>query len=301
MSAETQPSRSQAIACLLVAMLGWGLVWPANKFLLESLPPFWFAAVRSAIAAATIFLVTVPSGRLVVPPRADLPVLLNIALLHMTGFAVLAAIGLQLVPAGRSVVLAYTTPLWVMPAAALLLGERLTGRRVVGVVLGLLGLALLFNPFAFDWSDRRAVLGHAALLLAALCWALSIVHIRAHKWHSTPFQLVPWEIFLATLVLVAVALGSGERFSVEWNAPLIIVLLASSTLGLVVPYWAIASAGRGLSANTVSLGMLGAPLIGIAAAAIVLGEAVGLAVWIAVLCVIGGVAVAHLPFSFGRN
>jgi len=112
---------------------------------------------------------------------------------------------------------------------------------------------------------------------------------------------VPWEIFLATLVLVAIALVSGERLSVQWNMPLVIVLLASSTLGLVVPYWAIASAGRGLSANTVSLGMLGAPLIGIAAAAIVLGEEVGLAVWIAVLCVIGGVAVAHLPSSFGRN
>lgn len=301
MSAETQPSRSQAVAYLLVAMLGWGLVWPANKFLLESFPPFWFAALRSAIAAATILLVTVPAGRLVVPPRADLPVLLNIALLHMTAFGLLSVIGLQLVPAGRSVVVAYTTPLWVMPAAALFLGERLTGPRVLGVALGLVGLALLFNPFAFDWSDRRAVWGHAALLLAALCWALSIVHIRAHKWHSTPFQLVPWEIFLATVILVAVALGSGERFSVQWNAPLAIVLLASSTLGLVLPYWAIASAGRGLSANTVSLGMLGAPLIGIAAAAIVLGEEVGLAVWIAVLCVIGGVAVAHLPSSFGRN
>ncbi|MFN0299917.1 MAG: EamA family transporter [Burkholderiales bacterium] len=77
-------------------------------------------------------------------------------------------------------VLAYTTPLWVMPAATLFLGERLTPRRVIGVALGLLGLAVLFNPFAFDWSDQSSVVGHGALLLAALCWAASIVHIRGH-------------------------------------------------------------------------------------------------------------------------
>lgn len=282
-------------------MLGWGLVWPANKILLESLPPFWMAALRSAIAAASVLLVALPGRRLVLPPRADLPVLLNIALLHMTGFAVLAAIGLQLVPAGRSVVLAYTTPLWVMPAAALFLRERLTGRRIAGVALGLAGLAALFNPFAFDWSDRRSLLGHGALLLAALCWALSIVHIRAHKWHATPFQLVPWEIFLATVVLLCVALASGERLPADWSPRLILLLVAASTFGLVIPYWAIASAGRGLSANAVSLGMLGAPLIGIAAAALVLREEVGPSVWVAVLCVVGGVALAHVPSSFPRQ
>ena len=301
MPAVNLPSRAQAVACLLVAMLGWGLVWPANKVLLESLSPFWLAALRSAIAAASVLLVALPARRLVLPTRADLPVLLNIALLHMTGFAVLSVIGLQLVPAGRSVVLAYTTPLWVMPAAALVLRERLTAWRVCGAALGVLGLAALFNPFALDWSDRRLLYGHGALLAAALCWALSIVHIRAHKWRATPLQLVPWEIFVATAVLLGVALASGERLSADWTPKVIVLLVAVSTLGLVIPYWAIATAGRGLSANAVSLGMLGAPLIGIAAAAIVLGEEVGLAVWAAVACVVSGVAVAQVPWPRARR
>lgn len=301
MPAANLPSRAQAVACLLLAMLGWGLVWPANKVLLEGLSPYWLAALRSAIAAASVLLVTLPGRRLVLPGRADLPVLLNIALLHMSGFALLSVIGLQLVPAGRSVVLAYTTPLWVMPAAALVLGERLTGRRVGGVALGLLGLGILCNPFALDWSDPRLLYGHGALLAAALCWALSIVHIRAHKWQATPFQLVPWEIFVATGVLLCAALASGEPLSADWTPQVIVLLVAVSTLGLVVPYWAIASAGRGLSANAVSLGMLGAPLIGIGAAAIVLGEKVGLAVWAAVACVVGGVAVAQAPSPRGRR
>lgn len=198
------PSINQGIAFLIVAMFGWGLTWPINKVILESMSPFWMAAIRSAIAALVLLAISLPGGRLVVPLRSDVPVLLSIALLHMVGFSILAAIGLHLVPVGRSVVLAYTTPLWVMPGAALFLGERLAPRRVIGVALGLLGLGVLFNPFAFDWNNRISVLGHAALLVAALCWAASILHIRGHKWRSTPFQLVPWEALLATAILLVV-------------------------------------------------------------------------------------------------
>lgn len=295
MSAAAIPSRSQALACLAVAMLGWGLVWPANKILLQTLSPFWLAALRSAVAAVSILAVALPARRLRLPPREDLPVLLNIALLHMSAFAILAAIGLALVPAGRSAVLAYTTPLWVMPAAALFLGERLTGRRVAGVALGLAGLAVLFNPLALDWEDRDALVGHAALLGAALCWAISIVHIRGHRWRATPLALVPWEIFLATGLLVGAALASGEPLPEDWTPGAAALLVAVSTLGLIVPYWAIASAGRGLSANAVSLGMLGSPLIGIVGSALALGEDVGPALLVAVACVLGGVALAHVP------
>ena len=102
---------------LAVTVCGWGLTWPINKLILESMSPYWMSAFRSAIATVVLLAIALPRGRLPVPTRADMPVVLSITLLHMVGFAVLASIGLQLVPVGRSVVLAYTTPLWVMPSA----------------------------------------------------------------------------------------------------------------------------------------------------------------------------------------
>ncbi len=282
-------STYQGIAFLMIAVLGWGLVWPINKVVLESMSPYWFAAIRSAMGAAALLVISIPGGRLVVPPRSDMPILLSITLLHMVGFALLASIGLQLVPVGRSVVLAYTTPLWVMPAAALFLGERLTLRRTIGVALGLFGLVVLFNPFAFDWSERTSVIGDATLLLAAFCWAASIVHIRGHTWRSTPFQLVPWEALLATVILFLIAPLAEPWVAVVWDAKLMGLVLASSIVGVAIPYWAIAMASRRLSAITVSQGLLGAPIIGIAVATIALGEVPDLSVWSALALVIGGV------------
>ena len=289
-AAAGAPSVTQGIVFLALAVLGWGLTWPINKVLLESISPFWLSSYRAAIAAVVLFFIAVASGRLIVPPRSDMPMVVSIALLHMVGFSVLAAVGLQLVPVGRSVVLAYTTPLWVMPAAAIFLGERLTARRMAGVALGLLGLMVLFNPFAFDWSDRSSIIGHAALLVAALLWAANMVHVRAHKWHATPFQLVPWEMLLATVVLFVIALISGASAAIDWNAKVVVLLLASSIAGQALPQWAVVVAGRGLSAGTVSLGLLASPIVGISVAAIALGEALDWYVGLAIVCVIGGVA-----------
>src|SRR2546430_12154948 len=122
------PALTRSIGCLTLAVLGLGFTSPVNKIILESISPYWLAPFRAGIATVVLLVISIMSGRLAVPPRADVPVVVSIALLHMVGFSILAAIGLQLVPVGRSVVLAYTTPLWVMPAAAIFLGERLSVR-----------------------------------------------------------------------------------------------------------------------------------------------------------------------------
>lgn len=285
---------------LLLAVLGWGLTWPINKLILAEMSPYWLATIRSGLGAVLLVALALPGGRLALPTRADMPVLLSITLLHMVGFTLLVMIGLQLVPVGRSVVVAYTTPLWVMPAAALFLGERLTARRIAGVVLGLAGLAALFNPLAFDWSDRASLAGHGALLVASLLWAASMVHNRGHRWRSTPFQLVPWETLLATAVLLLAALLADAAFPVNWSLRLGLLMVATSVVGIVVPYWAIAVAGRDLPAITVALGMLATPIVAMVIAALWLGEAIEAVVWIAALCVMAGVLLGTRP-SAGRS
>ena len=173
-----RPVAARGLALLAVVVLAWGLTWPVNKVILASLTPIWAVAIRSAIGALALFALSLALGRLRVPPRSDVPVVLSLALLHMVGFGVLASVGLALVPTGRSVLLAYTTPLWVMPGAALFLGERLTARRAIGVLVGLAGLAVLFNPLALDWRSRDALIGNGAALASALSWAASILHLR---------------------------------------------------------------------------------------------------------------------------
>ena len=275
---------------LVTVVLAWGVTWPVNKVILETLPPLWMSAMRSAIGAIALVVLSFVLGTLVLPRRADMPVLLSITLLHMVGFVVLTAFGLSLVPTGRSVVLAYTTPLWVAPGARLFLGEPLTGRRIAGVIIGLLGLVVLFNPVAFDWGDRQAVLGNLAILAAALLWAGSIVHVRGHRWHATPFALLPWEMLLAAVILAPVAYVAEPLPAVAWDVRLTVLLLYASLPGSALAYWAVATAGRHLPAVTTSLGLLATPVVSIVVATLWLGETPTASLIAAVVLILGGVA-----------
>ncbi len=260
-----------------------------NKLLLESLSPLWMMALRSAIATVALFAVSIALGRLARPPRADLPVLLSITLLHMVGFTLLSAWGLRLVPAGRSVVLAYTAPLWVILGAVLFLGERLTWRRMTGVAIGMLGLLVLFNPAQFDWTDHDVIVGNGAIVLAAVLWAASILHIRGHRWQSNPFDLIPWELLLASVILIPAAVASGAP-GAEWNGRLAALLFYASIPGTALAYWAAAVASRNLPAVTTALGLLTTPLVGVAAAVLWLGEPLTLLLVAAIVLILGGIA-----------
>jgi drug/metabolite transporter (DMT)-like permease len=282
--------RARGLLALAAAVVSWGIGWPVNRAILYHLPPLTTVAIRSAIATAALYAIAAGQRRLAMPSRDDLPVVFSISLLHMVGYAVLVSIGLLFVPVGRSVVLAYTTPLWVTPGAALFLGERLTGRRAVGVLLGLLGIAVMFNPLAFDWRNGAALLGNATLLVAALLWAASILHIRAHRWRAAPFDLIPWEMALATLVLGVLALAIDGWPRIEWTPNLVWLLLYSALPGSALAFWGAAVAAQNLPAVTTSLGLLAAPVIGIAASAVELGEAPAVSLILAVLLIIGGIA-----------
>jgi drug/metabolite transporter (DMT)-like permease len=291
--------RREAIALLAAIAVAWGTSWPVIKAILQDLPPMWTTGLRSAIGTAILFAISACRGSVVLPQRGDVPVVLNIALLHMVAFTGLISVGLQFVPAGRSIVLGYTTPLWVTVGARIFLGETLTTSRTMGLIVGLSGLFFLFDPSTFDWSNQNAVIGNALVLLAALCWAVSILHVRAHKWISTPFQLVAWQALLATCILMFLALVFEGVPHIEWNARLVVLLLYGGAVGIALPYWAMQTVNRGLPAITTALGLLAVPIVGVACSSIALGEPLTFALLAATVLIVGGIAIG-LSDPIGR-
>src|SRR6516164_5208830 len=157
--------RREAIALLAAIAVAWGTSWPVIKAILQDLSPMGPRVLINGIWYAVLFAISAFRRSLVLPQRGDIPVVLNIGLLHMVAFTGLVTIGLQFVPAGRSVVLGYTTPLWVTIGARLFLGETLALSRVIGLIVGLSGLLLLFDPSTFNWSNHDSVIGNALVLV----------------------------------------------------------------------------------------------------------------------------------------
>jgi drug/metabolite transporter (DMT)-like permease len=289
-------SRRAALLLFAAVVVTWGSNWAVTKILVQSFSPLWTTAIRSAVATVVLLVLLLARGQLIVPRRGDVPVIVAVAVLHMAAFSALVAFGLQLVPVGRSIVLGYTTPLWVAPAAWLFLNEAVTRSRLAGIGLGLAGLAAMFNPLAFDWTDRNALIGNGLLLLAALCWATNILYVRAHNWISTPFQLVFWQALLATVILATLALSiDGAPPQANWSPELAGAFLYAGIFGTALAHWAMVMVNRSLPAVTTSLGLLATPVVGVATSAIWLGEPVGNSLIFAMAMILGGIAIGTIP------
>lgn len=298
MSTEILPRR-QALSLLIVVVLAWGFTWIVSKLLLQYMTPLWAVAARSVVGAAALLVLGVALRRVALPVRADIPVILSVGLLHMGAFAALVSLGLQYVPAGRSVVLAYTTPLWVIPAARVFLGEPIGRGRQLGLALGLLGLAVIFNPLAFDWGNHEAVFGNGLVLLAALCWAANIVYVRAHRWVTPPFELAFWQALLASGVLAAVAWAAEGAPRVVWHADLAWLLGYGGGFGIAVAYWAAVNVNRSLPAGVTAIGLLGVPVVGLLCSAAMLHEPLTLPLSLGMAFIVGGIAAGVLDKGRG--
>ncbi|MBB4425166.1 drug/metabolite transporter (DMT)-like permease [Bradyrhizobium sp. CIR48] len=283
-----------AVGLFLIVVLAWGVNWSVTKQLVQLVPPLWSSAIRSWIALAGLFVILGLSNNLVIPERRDVPVVLSVALLHMTLFSILVAAGLRFLPASKGIVLGYTTPLWVAIAAPLLGKDTLTAPKLAGALLGLIGLAVILNPSSIDWGNANVVLGAGMVILAAISWAANIIYIRAHRWIASPLQLLFWQLLVATGVLSTLAMVIDGLPHVEWSWRLAMLFLYSGLIGSALAYWAMSMVNKSISALTTSLGTTGTPLVGIASAAILLDEPLDLSLAVAAGLIVTGIGLATL-------
>jgi drug/metabolite transporter (DMT)-like permease len=287
-------STGRAAVLLAMVVLAWGTNWPVTKMVVQDISPIWATALRCMVASATLGPLLLIQGDFIVPKAGDLPVVFCTAILHLVAFSALVAAGLQFVPAGRAIVLGYTTPIWVAIGASLLLSEAITRWRAIGIGCGLAGLAVIFNPQTLNWGDRQVLLGSGMILLAAFCWAGNIVYVRAHRWISTPFQLVFWQVLLAAAVLSVIAWLVEGPPRIVWTGKLSALMLYSGIVCTAFANWAMTMVNRSLPAVTTSLCLLATPLLGIVSATLFLGERLEPSLFLAMTLIIGGIAVGTI-------
>ncbi|UQA60314.1 DMT family transporter [Polyangium aurulentum] len=298
MSTQTTAPRLLAprTAYLLLGMvtLIWSANWPIMKWGLGFITPLWFAVARFALGALCLFGFLLATRRLRLPPRGDLAVLFTVGALQMGIFVMLTNVALSRLPAGRSAILAYTTPLWVLPGAVMFLNEKIRPLAIAGFFLGLAGVAALFNPASLDTSRPGVVSGHLMLVVGAACWAVAIVHVRGHRWRTGPLELAPFQMLIAIAVMTpfALALEGPPRFS--WGPELFAVLGYNGPLATAFCFSATLAATRSLPAITTSLSFLAVPVLGAVMSTLALGETLGLDLVIGFALILGGVGLVTL-------
>ena len=283
-----------ALGALAFLTLVWGYNWVVMKVALEYTAPFPFAAARS-VGGSLCLLLVLALARKPLWPRYPWRTLL-LGLLQTSLFIGCVCWSLVAGGAGKSAVLAYTMPFWVILFAPFVLGERLRGGQWLAVALAFVGLLLIFSP----WHRAPDFLSGCVALAAGVAWGLSVLVAKqipvADRWEL--LSLTGWQMLMGAVPLAAAAWLVPGR-PLEWSWPYALALLYNIVPGNALAWalWLFVVAR--LSATVSGLASLATPVVGVLLGWWQLGERPTLAVTAGMLLVF--VALALLPFAGGRN
>jgi drug/metabolite transporter (DMT)-like permease len=275
------------VMMFIFIVICWGFAWPVNKIGLMYMTPLWYTATRLLIGSVAMLSIVIAKQKFSLPVRKDIPLILIIGLLQISVYILLTNIGLSYLPAGRSSLLAYTTPFWVMPIATLFFQEKAGLFRWLGFFLGVIGLTVLITPWELHWSDQKVLLGTGALLLASLCWAISIICVRYMRWTKSPLELIPWQLLIGAIPMLIFA-WAKEPIPVLWNIPLVLSLIYTGVVVTGISYWCAVIINKELPAIVLSLGFLIVPVFSFAVSAVFLRETIDLLTLGAMLLILLG-------------
>jgi drug/metabolite transporter (DMT)-like permease len=258
------------------------------KIALRYSQPFTFAALRSFLGAVALFML-LPLFHRPLRPKALGPTAI-LGLLQTTGFVGFLTWALESGAAGKTSILTYTMPFWLLLMAWVFLGEKLVGLQWVAVALALCGLVMVLSP----WHLK----GGASSLIAvggALFWAASAVYAKVlrRKHQVDLLSLTAWQLFLGAIPLVAIAAITWEGPPV-WNGTFIGALIFVSLLGNALAWILWLYILNSFRAGTAGLATLLTPVIGIVSAWIQLGERPGLIEGLGMIAIVGALLLTVL-------
>ena len=271
-STRHQSPDQAALVSLSVLTLIWGYNWVVMKLALQYAGPFVFAATRTALGGACLLVLLLVARKPFWPKRPGRALLLG--LFQTTLFIGLVCWALESGGAGKSAVLAYTMPFWVILLAPFTLGERLKGVQWLAVLLALGGLLLIFSP----WQRTPDLFSSVLALGAGMAWGVSVIIAK-----KTPVQgawellsLTGWQMLMGAVPLAAIACLVPSppvhwTFTYDWT--LFYNVVPANAVAWALWLFAV---GR-LPATLSGLASLAAPVVGVLTSWLQLGERPGTA------------------------
>lgn len=272
-------------------LVGSGIV--ATRFVIDQSTPVALAFLRYLVGCLCLLPPVMLSARVRIARRDLVPV----ALLGIGQFGILIVLlnfGLQHIPSGRAALLFSTFPLLTLMLAASLGLERLTGAKLTGVVLTIVGVGLALEVKLHDTGHASAGwLGEAAVIASAFCGAVCSVFYRPYlrKYPALPVSVVAMlasVIFLGGLAATEGFFSTLPRFTVGgWLA--VVFIGVSSGIGYYLWLWALARA----SPTRVTVFLALSPVTAAVLGAVLLSEPVTLGLLLGIACIAAGLLLAH--------
>jgi len=276
----------------------WGSTWLGIKLGLRDLPPITFAGIRFALAALLLGVIVLLRRSRLPSTAGDWRLLVYTGLLSITVNYALVFWGEQYISSGLAALLSATVPLFGLPLAhRYLAAEPLTGSKILGVLLGLVGVAIVFSG-QLGTGGPRALWASGGIIVSALATAHAGVLVKARGTHIEPAVLAGVQMAGGCIpLLIAGIMLEGNPLRFHWTpmafATLAYLTILGSVIAFLMYYWLI----RHTAVTGVLMIPLVTPLIAVLIGLVFGGESIGWHTALGGSAIIGGVALAVLTVN----
>lgn len=280
----------RAIAMGLAFALMWSSAFTSARMIVAEAPPLTALALRfliSGVIGVAIALALGQSWRL---NRAQWRATLIFGLCQNALYLGLNFVAMQWIEASLAAIIASTMPLMVAFLGWVVFGDRVRPLGLAGLVAGVIGVVLIMGARLSGGVD---VLGMVLCLVAAVALSAATLSVRGAASGGNVMMIVGLQMFVGA-ALLAVAALMFESWTVHWS-PRLLAAFAYTTLvpGVIatwVWFWLVARIGAVKAATFHFLN----PFFGVAVAAALLGEKLGLMDVIGVVIIAGGILAVQI-------
>ena len=273
----------------------WGSTWLFIKLGLADLPPLTFAGIRFVLASLILSAMILARGVRWPRTRHDWLLIAIVGFLQFTLNYGLVFWGEQHISSGLAAVLQSTFPAFGLVIAHLYLPyERMTPVKVISVLLGVLGIVIIFSD-RLHIAGHLALFGSVALVASAFFGSYSNVLVKAYATKIDPQVLAAGQMICGFPPLLIVGIATeGNPFHFHWTMRALISLAYLVVVGSVIAfglyYWLV----RHMEVTKTMLIALVTPVVAVVLGMIVLHERLNWRLFAGGACIIGGLGMIVL-------
>ena len=264
-----------SIILLLIAIVIWGGAYVVTKSGLSELPPMLFALLRYCVASVLLVPIALARGGLAKLPRPrPWKTLVLMAINGVALYYFLFNLALTYTTASQVALIQSSFPAVVAIMAVLWVHERLTRQRVLGIILAVVGVALIVARTEAGASARDPWLGNALAFASVLIWSVYTI-LAKRVAEADPIAVTAVVAVLGTIMLIPAALienANASLPSISAEGWLKIVYLGA--LASAVSYLLYNRALRDIDASLAGVFINLSPVIGVISGVIFLGESI---------------------------